>query len=48
VRIDLPHEDAARPFRIGQTAVVEIDAVAHGSGPPGGIHPVASEYSSGQ
>jgi len=28
VRIDLPHEDAAHPFRIGQTAVVRIDTVA--------------------
>ncbi len=28
VRIELPHEDAAHPFRIGQTAVVEIDTVA--------------------
>jgi multidrug resistance efflux pump len=28
VRIDLPHEDAAHPFRIGQTAVVKIDTVA--------------------
>jgi multidrug efflux system membrane fusion protein len=27
VRIDLPHEDAAHPFRIGQTAVVQIDTV---------------------
>ncbi|HEY3897150.1 MAG TPA: HlyD family secretion protein [Chthoniobacter sp.] len=27
VRIDLPHEDAAHPFRIGQTAVVKIDTV---------------------
>ena len=28
VRIDLPDEDAAHPFRIGQTAVVRIDTVA--------------------
>jgi len=28
VRIDLPQEDAAHPFRIGQTAVVRIDTVA--------------------
>ena len=28
VRIDLPQGDAQRPFRIGQTAVVEIDTVA--------------------
>jgi multidrug resistance efflux pump len=28
VRIDLPAEDAAHPFRIGQTAVVRIDTVA--------------------
>ena len=27
VRIDLPDEDAAHPFRIGQTAVVRIDTV---------------------
>jgi multidrug resistance efflux pump len=32
VRIDLPYEDATHPFRIGQTAVVEIDTVAPGSG----------------
>ena len=30
VRIDLPHEDAVHPFRIGQTAVVEIDTVGGG------------------
>ncbi len=28
VRIDLPQEDPARPFRVGQTAVVQIDTVA--------------------
>lgn len=38
VRIDLPKEDPLHPFRIGQTAVVEIDTVAHGSGPPGAIY----------
>jgi membrane fusion protein (multidrug efflux system) len=27
VRIDLPREDVAHPFRIGQTAVVKIDTV---------------------
>ena len=27
VRIDLPHEDPQHPFRIGQTAVVQIDTV---------------------
>jgi multidrug resistance efflux pump len=42
VRINIPHEDPARPFRIGQTAVVEIDTTAPGSGPPGGIYPPVS------
>ena len=41
VRIDLPAEDRAHPFRVGQTAVVEIDTVA-GGGPVGSIHPEPS------
>ena len=28
VRISLPHEDPVRPFRVGQTAIVEIDTVS--------------------
>jgi multidrug resistance efflux pump len=42
VRIDLPHGDATHPFRIGQTAVVEIDTLHHVRGTPDETSPQSS------